>query len=106
MLPIEGVIDYSKAGTPSENVSILEMNLYRRLPEPFTDDISTRDQPHFEALMELNGEYLSWSEEFRGIYELLAVACRECGPDVLEQARKALYLPFSHGQQSSQLPSY
>ena len=39
MLPLNDVIDYSVPSTPSENVSILQLNVWRRMPEPYQDDI-------------------------------------------------------------------
>jgi len=54
MLPIENMIDYSVADTPSENVSILKLNINRELPSPFQDDIGPKDTAQLEILYQMN----------------------------------------------------
>ena len=51
MLPVDKVIDYSVEGTPSEQVSLLQLNLHGALPEPHQDDIPVHDRQKLSALV-------------------------------------------------------
>ena len=102
IMPIEDVLDYSIVGSPSENISLMQMNLTRSLPEPYQDDIQAEISEKFYALVEHNMEYQSWTEHFKGIYHLLVLAEIEHGYELLMAARKATFLPPSSKEVKSQ----
>lgn len=50
MLPIENFFDYSVENSPSENVSVLQLNINNTLPAPYQDDIGPNETAQLNLL--------------------------------------------------------